>query len=191
MVMDVLKSINWVDLMIFALFIRVMYMAVQEGFIVEVFKTFGLIIALFLSFHYYTLLGQFILRKVHSPQDMILAFSFCFIVIWVLVLVIFKYIREGLLLLFAIQTKTLVDRWGAAIVGLGRFWVLSSMIMFVLLTSGLRYVEVKTADSFFGRHMIALAPGIYQKICNGFVSRLLPAEKVNPAVREVMDKVSR
>ena len=191
MLIDILKSINWADLIILALFIRIMYMAVHEGLIVEGFKCFSLAIALFLSFHYYFALAKYLTQRIENPENMIFTFSACFFVIWLLTLIAFKYIREGLLLLFSIKTKATWDRWGAGVLGLGRFLITASMLMFALLTSGLHYFEVKTVDSFFGKHVVTIAPKVYQKMCDGFVSRLFPREKYNHAVRETLDKVSK
>ncbi len=191
MLIDILKSINWVDLVILALFIRIMYTAVHEGLIVELFKCFSLAIALFLSFHYYFALAKYLTRRIDDPQYMIFTLSFCFFGIWLLPIIASKYIRIGLLLLFSIKTKATWDRWGAAVFGVGRFLVTASMITFVLLVSGVHYLEAKTVDSFFGKRVVTIAPRIYQKMCDGFVSRLLPREKFNPAVREAMDKVSQ
>ena len=108
-----------------------------------------------------------------------------------MIAIAFKYIREGLLLLFSIKTKSTWDRWGAAIFGLGRFLITASMLMFIFLTSGVRYFEVKTAESFFGKRVVVIAPAVYQKMCDGFVSRLFPKEKYNRAVHETLAKVSQ
>ncbi|MBF0123467.1 MAG: CvpA family protein [Candidatus Omnitrophica bacterium] len=196
MVIDIIKSINWADLLILALSIRIMYMAANEGFIVEIFKCFSMIIALFLSFHYYFFFAKlltgisFLSRQIENPEDMVFTQSACFIVIWILPLIAFKYIREGLLLLFSIKTKPVWDRWAGSILGIGRCLVVASMLMFVLLISGIPYLEAKTVESFLGKRVVKIAPGMYKNVCDGFVSRLFSGQKYNQAVREALDKIS-
>ena len=191
MIINILKSINWADLIILALFLRIMYMAVHEGLIVEAFKCFSMAIALFLSFHYYVVLAKALTKGVNGPEDMVFTLSFSFIAFWLPIVIVFKYIREGLLLLFSIKTKTVLDTWGGAVLGMVRSLVTASMVMFVLLISGFHYFETRMTDSFLGRRVVTVAPGIYQKMCNGFVSRLFPNEKYNQAVREALEKVSK
>lgn len=190
MVIDILKGLNWVDLLILALFIRIMYKAIQGGLVVEGFKLLSLAFALFISFHYYDFLARLLIKRVHLPESLPLVASLCFLVLWFLVVLIFRYIREAILLLFSVETKANWDRWAAAILGAGRFIVTASMLLFVFLASGTRYLEVKTAESFFGKRVVLIAPRIYQKMCSGFVSRLMPSEKERLSVRETMGKVS-
>ena len=55
--MGFLKSLNWVDILIAALAVRIVYISVKTGFVTEFMKTLATLIAVFLAFHYYTKLA--------------------------------------------------------------------------------------------------------------------------------------
>jgi uncharacterized membrane protein required for colicin V production len=184
MFMHFIHSLNWVDILILAFAIRIIYIGMQTGFMTELFKTVGLILGLFASFQYYVLLGGMIKIPGKIPEGLFLAIVF--VSIWILVTVIFKFLRQGFFMLFTVQTVSALDKWGGAILAVGRFALTASMVMYVFLVTGDNYLQTKTAEAFSRKYLVNIAPGFYQGLSEKFVSRVFPVVKYNSAVRETM-----
>ena len=60
MVIEFLKGLNWVDVFVVILLIRITYIAVKTGLSVEVFKSLGTVCAVYLALHYYINSGKFL-----------------------------------------------------------------------------------------------------------------------------------
>ncbi len=58
MLTHLIKSINWIDVALAFLFLRVIFIGVKNGFITEFFKSLGVLTAVFVSLHYYSYLGR-------------------------------------------------------------------------------------------------------------------------------------
>ena len=57
MLTHLIKSINWIDAALVLLFIRMIFVGVKNGFISEFFKFLGVVTAVFVSLHFYSLLA--------------------------------------------------------------------------------------------------------------------------------------
>ena len=189
MIVNTLRSINWVDILVLALAVRVVYIALQTGFVVEFSKLVGVFLTIFVSFHYYTMFGGFALKRTDVPDGLLYALAF--VALWGLTALLCKLIRDGLLLLFTIQAQSMLDRWGAAIISVFRFVLLASMMMFLFLVTGHPYLQAKTMSSLSHRYLLGAAPAVYGTICNRVVSKIFPAEKYNDAVRLMVTQGSR
>ena len=119
MITHLIKSINWVDVALLVLFIRMIFVGVKNGFISEFFKSLGVVTAVFVSFHYYSFLGAWVAVKTNITWDFWDFFMFAGL--WFAVSVFFKYVRETVLILFNIETKHQgFDKYAAGIVAVGR-----------------------------------------------------------------------
>ncbi len=119
MLTQFVKSINWVDVALLALFVRVIFISVKSGFVTEVFKILATVAAVFVSLHYFSLLAALAAKSVHVSIE-ILEFVF-FLSLWGGVMLIMKFVRDGLLMLFKVQTTNQgVDQYGAGILAVGR-----------------------------------------------------------------------
>jgi uncharacterized membrane protein required for colicin V production len=191
--MELLKSFNSVDIFILVLAGSIIYSSFKSGFIVEFMKTLGTFLALFLAFHYYMKLSSFLssatamMSGVSAPVGQAVIFLF----IWMFTLMVMKFARDGIMLVFTVQAISIVDRWGAVIVAIVRFFLAASMVMFVLLLTDQPYIERMTTSSFAQKHLLLVAPDTYQKIIKSFVAKLLPNEKVNPALIEELKEIGK
>jgi len=187
--MEFLKSINWVDLLLIVLATRIVYSGVKAGFVTEFMKSFAVLLAVFFAFHYYTKITSVLIPFVGLARPMLEMTVFA--VIWFLIFGIMKFVRDGIFLVFTVQAISLVDRWGAAIVSLARFALTASMLMFVLVLTDQPYIERMTLSSFGQKYVFLVAPDTYQKMINGFVAKLLPSQKVDPAVTEELHETGK
>ncbi|RKY43359.1 MAG: hypothetical protein DRP80_05550, partial [Candidatus Omnitrophota bacterium] len=96
---------NWLDLVSLLIIIRVIYIAVSKGFVVEFFKIIATLAGAFFSFQFYTGLGNFFLKYLpFLGEDVasLLGFVLIFSIIWLLI----KYLRTILTFLFKVEPHT-------------------------------------------------------------------------------------
>ena len=184
--MGFLKSLNWVDVVLAALAVRIVYISVKTGFVTEFMKTLATLIAVFLAFHYYVKLALFMSHAMGVQAGLMESVfqTVAFAAIWSLTLLAMKFVRDGILLVFTVQTISAVDRWGAVVVSVARFFLTASMIMFVLLLSDEPYMERMTSSAFAQKYVLCVAPSTYRKMTDGFVVKFFPNEKSNTAVTQ-------
>ena len=180
-----IKSINWVDVVLAALFIRVIFISVQKGFITEVFKLFGVIVAVFVSLHYFALYAALCAKSVPIPQP-VLEFII-FVSLWGLITLAFKFLRDGVLLVFKIETTNKgFDQYASGILAVGRALLLCSMVIFTLLLTRQDGLGHMTLNSFGYRIAGKAAPGTYAFLQNNLIGKLFAGEHYNSAVPEVL-----
>ena len=187
MSLDFIKSFNWIDLVVLAILVRVIYTSVQTGFIVELFKLLGTVVTLFICFHYYSKLSGVVFKSSGIAEGW--AFAVVFAVLWAVCFVVCKLIRDGIFLIFTVQAQAAVDKWGAPVLAVGRFFLVASMALFLLLTTGNKYLETMTARSFAHKYAMKVAPEVYRSIADGVVTKLVASEKFNERVGETVNKV--
>jgi uncharacterized membrane protein required for colicin V production len=187
--MEFLKSLNWVDILVVALAVRILYSGFKTGFVIEFMKTLAAFFALFAAFHYYVKISSMFGRFVGLTQPILEVIVFA--AIWLVVVTAMKFLRDGLFLVFTVQTISIVDRWGAMVISAGRFFLTTSMVLFVFLLTDKPYMERMTSSSFAQKYVLSVAPDMYKKTVNGFVVKFFPNEKVNPAVTEELNETGK
>jgi hypothetical protein len=120
MLVDIFQRINWMYVLMIAILIRIVYIGVVNGFITEFYKLLGVLSACIFAFHYYPVIAT----AVHDRLPMFSldnwqAFYFC--VIWFVTVVIFRLIRDGLLMMFKVDAHPALDQWGGAILASKKF----------------------------------------------------------------------
>jgi uncharacterized membrane protein required for colicin V production len=189
MFMNFINSFNWVDLLIAVILLRVVFIGIQTGIVVELFKLLGVLLTAFVCLHYYSYVGIFLQRITKAPAGLMTPIAF--VLLWAVMFLVCWLIREGLLIVFTIEAQSLVDKWGGAFLGLGRFFVVASMVIFLFLSTGDKYFEKMVVRSFSQKYVLPVAPGFYSGVCDGFLIKVFPGEKMNVAVGEELKKVSK
>ena len=69
------NRINWVDVILAILFVRIIFISVKNGVIAEIFKFLAVLSALFISLHYYAYLAEFMAKKNTLSVE---SWQFCF-----------------------------------------------------------------------------------------------------------------
>jgi uncharacterized membrane protein required for colicin V production len=188
MFMHFLKSLNWIDLLMLAILIRIVFIGMQAGFVIEMFKLLGAFLTVFICFHYYAPFAQVLVGITNSPWYNA-AEVLSFLILWGVLFFICKLIRDGMFILFTIDAQSFVNKLGGALLGIGRFFIVGSMALYLFFVTRVEYFETKTMGSFSGKHIVFVAPNFYSVLCEGFVSKVFPSEKVSKAVREQLKRV--
>lgn len=183
---DTLKQINWIDILVVILILRIGYIALKKGLAVEFFKILGTISATYLSLHYYINLSDFIQNRIglkSISSDFLNAFSFSGLAI--LGYLIFMVLQKIFSRFVKMEAAPELNKWGGFILGIARAFLFTSLVIFILVISGVNYFKRSIKDSYSGRSLYKVAPLTYRSLWNGFFSKFMTNEKLNEAIFEV------
>lgn len=191
MVLGIIKQMNWVDIFVVILLFRICYVAIKNGIFIELFKLLGTVFACYVSLHYYTNLGDFFEARIPSPPSIPIEI-WDFLALFILAslgYLIFVILRETFFRLIKTETVSLLNKWGALLLGVARGFILCSLIIFLLSVPVLDYLENSAGKSFSGKRLIKVSTGVYTYLWNNLVSKFMPQEKFNQAILEVQKDV--
>jgi uncharacterized membrane protein required for colicin V production len=181
MLMDFFKGLNWIDIFLAGIFVRVVFIGIKKGFVVEFFKCLGIFFAIFLTLHYYSLVANLLASQL-SVFEPTAVRIFVFLAFWCLIVFAFKLIRDGMMALFSVQPHPYIDKWVAAALATVRGLLVCSMTFFVLLLS-LNPVILKLSESSFSKFVVGhLAGDVYSGFYWGAVIKFFPQEPMNAEV---------
>lgn len=180
---DILTVINWVDIILAITCIRIIYIGFKQGFIVELFKTLGLFLAAIVSLHYYIELSDLLASS--SFVTTAFADPLCFGVLIIVLVIIFRFAREGFSAVFKVEPIRAVKTWGGFLLGLVRAMIFSSLLIYGFLISGSDYIAKSTRQSFSANSLMGVVPAIYTSSCEMVISKFFPSEQVNGSVLEI------
>lgn len=171
--MEIIRRINWVDLLVIILIIRISYVAFQEGLSHEIFPAIGSIVIIVLCLHYYERIGAFVSRNLFNmPAD--LSNFLSFLVLAIIIGLIFKLLKALLDKIIKVEWHPFIERIGGLAVGLMRASIFASLILMIIALMPLSYLQWSIRDrSLIGMHFLRVGPSIYEKS-----SRILPTVKV-------------
>jgi uncharacterized membrane protein required for colicin V production len=185
MITHLLKSINWIDVALVVLFVRMIFVGIKNGFISEFFKCLGVVVAVFVSLHYYSVLAVWVAQKTKITWDL---WDFImFAGLWFAIAIFFKYVRETILILFNIEAKHQgFDKYASGIVAVGRGILVCSLTIFLLLLTHKDYLMKMTLHSYSYKIAGHAAVNTYGYLYNNLIDKLCPGEHYNTAVAEVL-----
>lgn len=187
MVLNYLKQMNWVDILIAILLIRICYVAVKTGFPTEFFKLLGTVAAIYLACHYYVKAGIFLQNCIHLEGEGWLKISIfiAFLVLAFLGYFVFMVIRNFLTFLIKMEAVSRLNRWGALILGIVRGTLFVSLFLFMLAVFNNDYLKNSMTDSLWTSKFFKWTPAIYSALWNNLIYRLMDKETLNKAVFDV------
>lgn len=192
MVLDYIKQLNWIDIIVVILLIRIVYIAVKTGFTIEVFKLLGTVCAIYLACHYYLRVGIF-LNSYFSLKGVGWGNFLNFIVFFALAYLgylAFVIIRLVCTILIKMEAVSLLNRWGALILGIVRWGLFSSLLLFLVVISHNGYLKNSLSNSLASTLFVKLTPKVYQTVWTGLISRFANEEAFNKAVFAVGSNLS-
>src|SRR3569623_1549962 len=185
----ILASINWVDVAMLVLLIRIVFIGVKTGFVTELFKLFGIFVALFAGLNNYTTLAVFTAKKTGLSVDT-LAFVF-FVLLVCLAVLLIKFLRDGFFMVVKFETTHAgVNQWGSGVLSVVRALLIISLVLFGILLSRIEWLQKQTFTSISHRLALKAAPNTYRFIFNGFVGKIFTTEKFNDDVTSVISHTS-
>lgn len=173
---DILQRFNWVDIIVIAILTRSFFVGMQKGVVVETFKLLGVFFALLITFHYYSILA----RVLHFPEGF--GHILTYVLLWAIIVLDFKLLRDGLLLLVKVEAQSLFDKWGGLVLGLVRGLLICGLTVLLLRVGNNTYFMERTQESITGPYFARFSAGVYENCFNGFVSKFFPKAEINKQI---------
>lgn len=188
--MALIKQFNWIDVLLILLGLRILWVSLKAGFIVEFFKLLATVVSVYLSLHYYISLANFI-RKVAGidfiPEDLFSFFWFCFLAITGYMLV--SFLKEFISRLFKAEAVENVNRWGGFVLGFLRAYLICGFMLFIMVVSGVAYFKTSIKNSYSGRFFIRAPIVTYRGLWYGTISKFLVEEKYNSVIEKIEEDI--
>jgi uncharacterized membrane protein required for colicin V production len=186
MLPDILRQINWVDVFVVILILRVGYVAWKTGLPVEFFKLLGTITAIYLPCHYYTKLADFFRANLFAGKAALEFLDFpVFLLLAILGYLVFKLLRSVFSRFIKAEAVANLNNWGGLILGAVRGILLTGLIIFMLVLSNLSYLKNSVNDSYLGNRLLKVVPATYSWLWNSITSKFMPGEKFNEAIQSL------
>jgi uncharacterized membrane protein required for colicin V production len=161
--MEILTRLNWVDVLVVILMLRISYVAFQDGLSHEIFPLLASVITMVLSLHYYMKLGTAISANLFNmPHEITDLLSFLILV--AVFGLISKLLKALLDKLVKVQWHPLLERFGGLVLGVARASIVTSMVLIILALAPLPYLQRSIrAKSLTGMHFLKIGPSIYER----------------------------
>ncbi|OGW92533.1 MAG: hypothetical protein A3G36_06060 [Omnitrophica bacterium RIFCSPLOWO2_12_FULL_45_13] len=170
--MEIISKINWVDVLVAIIMIRMSYVAFREGLSHEIFPFIGSVVIAMVSLHYYMRIGSFISQNVASiPAEISNFFSFLVLVVVVgLAVKLLGKLPEKIL---KVEWHPIIEKFGGLVVGMMRAYIITGVVLMILALMPLSYLQWSIRDkSLIGKYVLMAGPEIYSRL-----SRFLPTIK--------------
>lgn len=190
--LEILKRFNWVDIFFVIILLRTCYVSVKNGFPAEFFRLLGVILAIYLSFHYYINFSDYInslTGKKNLSSEYLTFVSF-------LVLVIIGYLIFALLgrvvsRFVHLEAVPALNRWGSLILAIARSFLMVSLIIFIFVITPGSYFKNSVANSYSGKRLFKIAPATYTWVWDSVMSKFMAQEKFNDSVLKVQPNLTK
>jgi len=192
MIPGMLAKFNFLDFIILIVLFRICYIAAKMGLSVEIFKFSGVVFSTYIALHYYTTLSNIIQRR-FLPDVMPLEFMdfIIFLLLIILGYLCFVGLRSILSRFIQLNAVPKINQCLGLILGIGRGFLVISLISFTLVISSITYLSSSVKHSYLGSRTFVILPQTYGWLWNNISSKFSAQEKFNPTVTQAMEKMNR
>jgi len=185
--MDIVGRINWVDVLVAILLLRISYVTFKEGLSHSIFPLFASALVLVLSLHYYVALGSAIAERV--PGIHWTAANFLsFLVLIVVLSILAKLLKALLDTIVKVEWHPAIEKWGGLVIGVFKAAVITATVLSVLMLAPLPYFQRSIKDkSLTGRAILRIGPAMYCRV-SGFLSKVGFVQRT-PSEEKVMEEL--
>ena len=178
--MELITKINWVDVLVAILMLRISYVAFRDGLSHEIFSVLGSILIMVLAMHYYAVLGSFMSRNMmNMPIELANFLSFLMLVMALGFLV--RLLRVLLDKIVKVQWHPIMEKFGGLAVGIIKAYVITCIVLTTLSLMPLSYLVWSIKDrSLTGKYILKAGPEIYDRV-GSFLPVIKSGETGKPA----------
>ncbi len=189
---NAITQFNFLDVIIIIISLRICYIAFQMGLAVEFFKLSGVILATYISLHYYTGLSDIIQRR-FIPKEMPLEFMdfLVFIILAAGGYLVFVVLRNIFYRYMKLEASPKISQFGGLILGVARLFFTVGLLIYILMISSVKYLNESVKYSYLGSRSVLISANTYGWLWDNIISKFSPKEKFNPTVTEVLDRFNR
>lgn len=161
--MEIIQSINWLDIAILLLLIRGIYLGIKTGLTSELFRFIGTALSLTLAVYWYSQAADILIANLDLPTW--LAQFLCFTAITQLIGIIFRYTLILLLKVLNIQFVPPLEKPGGGLVGLARAVIVSGTLVLMLGFFPSDYLKESIYEkSYSGSFLVEAMQRTYQSL---------------------------
>ena len=172
--MEILTRLNWVDILIIIVMLRISYVSFQDGLSHEIFPFIGTIATIVLTLRYYAKVSYIISQYLGNVQTEVLN-VISFVGLIIVMGMIFKFVKVILDKIIKVTWHPLIEKFGGLIIGIGRAAVVTSIILIMMTMLPLSYLEWSIRDrSLMGTSFLKIVPAIYERVAGSLLA--LPVE---------------
>jgi uncharacterized membrane protein required for colicin V production len=181
--MELITKINWVDILVAILMLRISYVAFRDGLSHEIFPVLGTILIMVLAMHYYVVFGSSISRSImNMPMELSNFLSF-FILVTALGFLV-RLLRIALDKIVKVQWHPIMEKFGGLAIGIVKAYIIASIVLTALSLMPLSYLRWSIKDrSLTGKYILVAGPQIHDRI-----GRFLPAIKLDEKSKPTVPK---
>jgi len=181
--MELIAKMNWVDVLVAILMLRISYVAFRDGLSHEIFPLIGSILIMVLAMHYYAFLGNFISRKMMNMPIELANFLSFLVLVAVLGLLV-RLLRVLLDKIVKVQWHPIIEKFGGLAAGIMKAFVVTGIVLTTLSLMPLSYLVWSIKDrSLTGKYILGVGPQIYDR-----VGIFLPAIKFGETSKPTVPK---
>jgi len=181
----IISKLNWIDILLLICILRMGYVGLKRGLFIEIFKILNVLVCCFVTFHFYSSVGQLINSKL-PPLPLDAAKIFSYTALCIIITLIFSIIREAIVVILRIETPTNIIKFLGAVLGVLRGVIISGLIIFGLYISTIHYLEMSARVSFLGQKVVMVPTKIYESIFRGFIYNLSQQQAFNNDVSKAL-----
>lgn len=170
-------NFNILDILVLLVFVRGFYVGRRGGFISELLKLVGIVFSTFVILHYYSVLGSFVRERLFIPAG-VSDFA-AFTVLMVTAMIVFFLIKEGWLIVFKIEVKSAINKWGGSILSLVTSLLICSLLLLTLTLLNNGYINQHLRDSLSRFLLKSPSVTVYKACHKMLVYPFFPEEPVN------------
>lgn len=186
MLTKMIQHFNWVDVLFIIILLRIAYIAIKKGVVVESFKLCGTLFALYISLHYYPVVSDW-LRSLFGLKNVpldFLDFVICFFLAG-LGYIVFVAIRAVFTSFIKMEPSQRLNKLCGLLLGGARIILCTSLVAFVLSVSTITYLVRSVRYSYFGSGLFYRAINTYTWIWGHITSKFMLDEEFNKSLSEV------
>jgi uncharacterized membrane protein required for colicin V production len=181
--MQILSKINWVDVFVLILMLRMSYVAFMDGLSHEIFPLFGSIAVFVITLHYYKTLGGMISQGMGNvPSDITNLLGF--VVLVVVAGFVVKFLKVIIDKIVKVQWHPVIEKFGGLFAGIVKAYVITAIVLTVMALIPLPYLQWSVKErSLTGRYFLVAGPEMHARF-DSFLSDNSTVPKKVPAKRE-------
>ena len=181
-------NVNLLDALMLCVIVQVYYIGSKTGLIAETFRLGSVICSTFIAVHYYPSLARFLREALFISERV---FEFVAFVLWIIIaFLIFFFIREGWLLLFKVDRKSVFNKWTGAILSLVTSYFVCGLIFLAFALLNNDFVRQQAAASLSRAVWSKTSGNVYKAWYGAVVRPFFPGEKPNPQVMKLIGEPS-
>lgn len=179
-------NINLLDALMLCVIVRGYYVGSKTGLIAETFRLMSVICSTFIVVHYYPPLAQFLREQLFISEKV---YEFVAFVLWIAVaFLLFFLIREGWLILFKVERKSVFNKWTGGILSLVTSYFVCGLIFLALVLLNNDFVRHQVESSLSRAVWSKTSGNLYKAGYGAVVRPFFPGERLNPQVMKLIEK---